>query len=66
MPQQAPNAYVPRIFGFKIFKKKGSKYHDNTKKGLKISYFGEEKEKEKKDSVNDRANNSMSDKQASS
>lgn len=46
MPSQPPNVYVPRIFGFKIFKKKGSKYHEQ-KKGLSLTYFGEDKEKDK-------------------
>lgn len=48
VPQQAPNTYIPRIFGFKIYKKKGSKYHEQ-KKGLTLTYFGEDKEKEKKE-----------------
>ncbi len=46
MPSQPPNVYVPRIFGFKIFKKKGSKYYEQ-KKGMSLTYFGEDKEKDK-------------------
>ena len=48
VPQQAANVYIPRIFGFKIYKKKGSKYFEK-KKGLELTYFGEDKEKEKRE-----------------
>jgi len=36
--------YVPRIFGFKIFKQKGSKYYENKKNNLEVTYFGEDKQ----------------------
>lgn len=44
VPKDAPNVYVPRIFGFKIFKQKGSKYYENKKNNLEVTYFGEDKQ----------------------
>lgn len=46
-PKNPPNIFVPRVFGFKLYKKKGSKYHE-PKKGMDLTYFGEDKEKERK------------------
>lgn len=33
--------YVPRLYGFKIFKKKGSKYCEN-KKAVEVTHYSED------------------------
>ncbi|CAD8094202.1 unnamed protein product [Paramecium primaurelia] len=42
--QIAPNnqQYVPRIFGFRVFKKKGSRYQDMQQKPTEITHYSEE------------------------
>lgn len=42
VPKESPNTYIPRIYGFKIFKKKGSKYFENKEKNKEVTYFGEQ------------------------
>lgn len=40
-PSPNDSQYVPRIYGFKIFKKKGSKYVEN-KKSAEVTHYSEE------------------------
>ena len=34
--------FVPRIYGFKIYKKKGSKYAEDNKNLMEMTYYGED------------------------
>ena len=34
--------FVPRIYGFKIYKKKGSKYAEDNKNMMEMTYYGED------------------------
>jgi len=43
--------YIPRIYGFKIFKKKGSKYNEDNKKSEEISFYSEQNLKKMKGSL---------------
>lgn len=40
--------YIPKIYGFKIYQKKGSKYVNNDKKLEAITFYGEENIKKMK------------------
>lgn len=44
VPKEGPNTYIPRIYGFKIYKKKGSKYFEQKKKNKELTYFGEQQQ----------------------
>ena len=48
MPSEGANTYIPRIYGFKIYKKKGSKFYEQNKGTKNLTYFGEETEKDDK------------------
>jgi len=55
-PEIAPTmtvdmVYIPRIYGFKIFKKKGSKYNEDNKKSEEISFYSEQNLKKMKGSL---------------
>ena len=41
-PPPSSSVYIPKIFGFKIYKCRGSKYLEDTKKATEITYYGEE------------------------
>ena len=41
VPKEKPNIYVPRIYGFKIYQKKGSKYFQNDDSPQYFTYYGE-------------------------
>lgn len=41
IPTSLPNTYIPKIYGFKIYKKKGSRYAEN-KKQSEITHYSEE------------------------
>lgn len=40
-PKEKKVFYVPRIYGFKIYKKRGSKYEEKDEKPLYTTYYGE-------------------------
>lgn len=41
VPKEKKVLYVPRIFGFKLYKKKGSKYHEPDPNPAFMTYYGE-------------------------
>ena len=43
--------YIPRIYGFKIYKKKGSRYWEQNKNMSEITHYGEEQLKKLKASL---------------
>lgn len=45
IPGEGANTYIPRIYGFKIYKKKGSRYFEQNKATKNLTYFGEDIEK---------------------
>jgi len=47
-PNPPNTVYIPRIYGFKIHKKKGSKYWEQTKNLNEITHYGEEQLKKLK------------------
>ena len=47
-PNPPTTVYIPRIYGFKIHKKKGSKYWEQTKNLNEITHYGEEQLKKLK------------------
>ena len=48
-PKESLSLYVPRIYGFKIFGKRGSKYAEKEKEVKMISSYGDDKAYEQKD-----------------
>ena len=52
IPKEKPNMYIPKIYGFTIFGKKGSKY-----RGKYINSNNEIVDAENKDTKNDKENN---------
>ena len=40
-PKEVPVVFVPRIYGFKLYSKKGSKYFEPSSESKFLSYFGE-------------------------
>jgi len=47
IPKEAPVVFVPRIFGFKLYKKKGSKYFEPSHDAKYLTYYGEGQAEEK-------------------
>ena len=47
-PVPLTTTFVPRIYGFKIFQKKGSKYQTNSKQTKEITFYNEEQLKKMK------------------
>jgi len=47
-PNPPTTVYIPRIYGFKIYKKKGSKYYEPHKNLNEITHYGEEQLKKLK------------------
>ena len=41
IPAEKKVEYVPRIYGFKIFKKRGSKYYEDEHEATYMTYYGE-------------------------
>jgi casein kinase II subunit beta len=41
VPKEAPVVFVPRIFGFKIYRKKGSKHYEPSTEAKHITYYGD-------------------------
>ena len=48
MPNPPTTIYIPRIYGFKIYKKKGSKFWESNKDLNEITHYGEEQLKKLK------------------
>ena len=47
-PSPPTTIYIPRIYGFKIYKKKGSKFWEQSKNINEITHYGEEQLKKLK------------------
>ena len=47
-PNPPTTVYIPRIYGFKLYKKKGSKYYESNKALNEITHYGEEQLKKLK------------------
>lgn len=43
-PAEQPVLFVPRIFGFKLFQKKGSKFHEPAADPRFMTYYGEDQQ----------------------
>jgi casein kinase II subunit beta len=41
VPTEAPVVFVPRIFGFKLCRKKGSKFYEHPQDSKFLTYYGE-------------------------
>jgi hypothetical protein len=47
-PNPPTTVYIPRIYGFKIYKKKGSRFWEGNKNLNEITHYGEEQLKKLK------------------
>lgn len=55
MPTITPSSYVPKVFGFKLYKKKGSRFHEQ-KKQQEVTHYSEEHLKKIKTKTEPNAN----------
>jgi len=42
IPPKNQSVYIPRIYGFKIYKKKGSKFAEDVKDVQEVTHYSEE------------------------
>lgn len=65
-PNPPTTIYIPRIYGFKIYKKKGSKFWEQNKELNEITHYGEEQLKKLKALFSSNLHNNQGDAQSGS